>query len=320
MTEVDDTLYGPFMAQGGIRCHYFCMLFSFDLLANGCDIKDMAGFIVEDVKESVKRLKSKDSKCCYCKEANPAAVCCNKSCRKRFHVPCGMKNNALMRFFGAFETFCDVHAKRMIQRDELPAQDASCGICFDPLGDYNPVSCFRPPCCIERVKEKERGKAYWFHYRCAMEGARTLGYHFNCYSYSCGKHDEEAKQGYLDHGIYLPKRDALYEDGIHFQKLDQPIADEPYLETTYDKDATLFQRTFVFAEENEQEVDCDYKNRCIGSKLGKRDVIECRMENCTAFVHVKCIRYYRDLKSNPEAREENFYCKECTANSCLALI
>lgn len=233
-------------------------------------------------------------------------------------MPCGMKNNALFRFFGVFRSFCDVHAKRLIVRDELPAQDAICEICFDPLGEYNPVSCFRPPCCVESVKEKERGKSYWLHYRCAMEGARNLGYYFNCFAYSCCRRDEEAKQGYLDHGIFIPKRDALYEFSDHYEKLDEPVGEiAKTLETTYDRDATIFQRTFLTKEE---DVICDYRRRCVGRQLGKRDIVVCRMEKCESFVHVKCIRYFRDIKSNRKAREEQFFCEQCVSQSCLALI
>lgn len=318
LKKKDDILYGPFMEQGGIRCHYFCILFCLDLPTNGCDIKDMAGFRVDDIKTCMEQHKKRKWTCFYCGGPNPASVCHRKVCRKRFHVPCAMDNNALMKFYGGFESFCDIDAKKMIKRAELPAPDQLCDICFDTLGKYDPVGCFQPPCCIDNVKEKEKGKRYWMHYRCAMQGGRTLGYYFNCFAYSCGETSDEAKQGYLDCGIFLPKRDALYENGKHFKKLDKPIANEPYLETTYDNDATLFQKTFI--PDVETEVDCDYANRCIGSKLGMADIVKCRMDGCELYVHVKCIRYYRDLKSNRESREEKFFCKKCTKNSCLALV
>lgn len=325
MSEIDDILFGPFMTQKDIRCHYFCLLFFHDLVPNGCDIRDMAGYVVDDIKACVDQIKKNKWKCYYCKGPNPASVCCKKACRKRFHLPCAMKNHCLARFYDLYETFCDEDAKKMIVRDELPAKDQICEICYDSLGEYNPVSCFQPPCCVQHVKEKEHGKTYWMHYRCVMKGARELGYYFNCFAYSCFTADakaraedrEKAKQGYLDLGIYIPKRDALYESGDHFKKLDKPITDEEYLETTYDQDATIFQRTFILEEE---EIDCDYSNRCVGSKLGMRDIVTCGIEGCDVFVHVKCIRYYRDLKSNKAAREEKFFCKECTKHSCLALV
>lgn len=317
MTEVDDILYGPIMSQGGIRCHYFCLLFCKGLYTNGCDILDIAGYVVADIKDCMRQIKKRKWTCHYCKGPNPAAVCMRKGCRMRYHVPCAMKNNCLMRFFDENDTFCADHAKEMIVRDELPAKDQICEICYDLLGEYNPVSCFQPPCCVERVKEKERGKRYWMHYRCVMRGARQLGYYFNCYAYCCCRKDDEAKQGYLDCGIFIPRRDALYEFGDYYKGLDKPIINEEYFETTYDQDATIFQHTFVPVEE---EVDCDFANRCIGSKLGMRDTVICGIHECEVFAHVKCLRYYRDLKSNKEARNEKFYCKKCTKNSCLALV
>ncbi|XP_063708349.1 PHD finger protein 7-like [Culicoides brevitarsis] len=318
MTEVDDILYGPFMSQDGIRCHYFCLLFFFGLAQTGCEVKDMAGFVVSDIEDAVRDLKTKKFKCFYCGKPDPAAVCCKKVCRKRYHLPCAMKNHCLTRFFGSFDTFCHFHAREKIKHKEKPANDQICEICFEDLGPYDPVGCFQPPCCVDLVKKKENGKSYWMHYRCVMTGTRTLGYYFNCFAYSCAKKTSETKQGYLNCGIFLPKRDALYEDGVHYHNLDRPVTGEAYLHTTYDKDATLLQRTFV--SNDEEAIECNYGERCIGRKLGKIDVIACHMENCENFVHVKCNRYFCDYKSNEEARSNNFFCKDCLTNSCLGLI
>lgn len=316
ISEKNDALYGAFLSQDGISCHYFCLLFFLDLMPEGCDVKDMVGYKTGDIKKCIKRQKHK---CHYCKKPGAAAVCCKKECRKWFHVPCAMKNNCLMHFFDKFESFCDDHAKEMIHHDELPARNEKCSICQDDLGEYNPVKCFRPPCCIESVKEKEgKNKAYWMHYECVMQGARNLGYHFNCFAFSCGKRDDKTRQGYKNCGIFIPDRDALYEDDDRYRDIDTSPDDGEDLYTTYDDDATLFERTFVPTE----EIDCDYENRCIGSKLGKRDIVACHFKNngCENFAHTKCLRYHRELKSNKAARNEKFYCKKCIKGSCLELI
>lgn len=303
------------MEQEDIRCHYFCLLFFFGLQQTGCEITSMAGFEVSDIKKSMEKVKKEKKKCCYCKELYPAAVCCKKKCLKRFHVPCAMKNNALMRFFESYQSFCDVHAKKLIVRAELPKKDQICLICRELLGEYNPVSCFQPKCCIEKIKEKKQEEC-WLHYRCVMEGTRHLGYYFNCFAYCCAKTDKETKQYYLDCGIFIPARDALYENQNYYDDIDG-VEDEEYVETTYDEDATIFQRTFM----NETgQVKCDYKKRCIGAKLGKADVVTCHAKNCQNFVHVKCIRYYRNIDSNQLARQENFFCQSCFSKSCLSLV
>uniref|UniRef100_A0A336M8Y3 CSON013879 protein n=1 Tax=Culicoides sonorensis TaxID=179676 RepID=A0A336M8Y3_CULSO len=315
LNEVDDILFGPLMKQEGICAHYFCLLFSYELEQTGCEIKDVAGFKVSDIKECIKDSRKHSYKCVYCKKPYPTAVCCVKTCTKRFHVPCGMKNNALMRFFGSYETFCDTHAKELIVRKELPPKNQRCLICMEDLGEYNPVSCFQPKCCIDKIK-KRKDDTCWMHYRCVMEGVRSLGYYFNCFAYCCAENNEETKQYYLDCGIFIPTRDAMYENKHYFDDIDVNLTDEDYLETTYDEDATLLQQTLM---ENEA-ISCDYKERCIGAKLGKNDILICSSDDCENFAHVKCLRYARHIKSNELTRAETFFCRCCLSKSCLALI
>lgn len=289
-------------------------LFFYGLIPDGDDYIDMVGYKTDTIKKAINNEKKKKSICTYCKKPNATVVCFDSKCKIQFHVPCGMKEHALFQFMDKYETYCHTHANDIIKYEKLPPENTNCMICMDPLGDYNPVNCFQPKCCIEKLKLKKEPPC-WMHYRCVMEGARNLGHHFNCFAFWCGKIDETIKRSYNFHGIFIPARDATYDTGANYSEIDQ-TDDVPDLETTYDTDATIFQNTFGPIE----PAECDYEDRCVGERLGKLDIVNCLFQNCESFAHVKCLRYHRHIKTNAQARQEKFCCKNCLQGCTISHI
>ena len=71
-------------------------------------------------------------RCHHCDKKYATVGCANRSCRKTYHVPCGLRNGALMQFCDDFSSFCRAHRPRQ-EAGEVPGGATSCGVCLDDV-------------------------------------------------------------------------------------------------------------------------------------------------------------------------------------------
>ena len=135
--------------------HYYCLLFAPGLETNGEDEEGIKGFMPKDILKEWRR--GNKLKCTYCKEKGATVGCVGnfgKSCKKTYHLTCGLRNGSLQQFCGAYASYCSDH--RPVQKiydeklDEttLEAQ-RECGICADKIKS------------ISSCKEEERREHLW---------------------------------------------------------------------------------------------------------------------------------------------------------------
>ncbi|XP_023231422.1 G2/M phase-specific E3 ubiquitin-protein ligase-like [Centruroides sculpturatus] len=177
--------------------HYYCMLFSCGL-AQQEDIEEgIIGFRLSDIQQEYRR--GRRLKCSYCKKVGGTIGCYHNTCRKSFHLPCGLKNNSLHQFFGVFKSYCEKH--RPVQ--PVPPEEQSdkltlCPICLDNVESKVTYNTLRANCC----------KTSWFHRSCLQKQALSAGYFFRCpLCNNCDEFKSEMKT----YGIYIPEKDAAWE-------------------------------------------------------------------------------------------------------------
>lgn len=131
--------------------------------------------------------------CAYCKEKTATIGCCVRACRKSFHLPCALKNECRLEFVDPFKSFCDVH-NGIKKPKKVHKPTDTCKICFDDMGEWNPIQSIQSPCC---------NRDSWYHKLCLMKYALTSGYFLKCplCNDSNQFRDSIAKQG-----IFRPDR------------------------------------------------------------------------------------------------------------------
>ena len=207
-----------------IVCHYFCILFSCNLIPKGKDDQGIKGYLAEDIV--IERNRGRQLKCTYCNKRGPTIACCNKNCHVKYHLPCAISQPISSRPWlqftekSEFKTFCsDVNhrpAKAFVKANSY-ACSYGCGTALPPqfvvTRPYEVIQC--PHC------------KYVSHRLCVQAYASTAGEkHFRCIKCSCsvlqeGLDDDAKKRNKLCHkkyvnycrqyGIYVPKKDADWE-------------------------------------------------------------------------------------------------------------
>lgn len=160
---------------------------------SGKDDEGIFGFLKKDIEACVRTCSTK--KCCYCDEQAASIECCVKSCKRNFHLICGVKNNCLFEFIDNYASYCNDH--HAIE-DENPKDPNICFICHEVLGAYNPLE-WIPSCC---------GNG-WFHADCMRRSALSAGYFFKCPL--CGYAKEEYIRSVRKRGVFVPDQDASWE-------------------------------------------------------------------------------------------------------------
>merc|ERR1712106_841908 len=51
-------------------------------------------------------------KCTFCKEIYATVGCCQRTCMKTYHLPCGIKYGALNEYYGNFDSYCPLHRSK----------------------------------------------------------------------------------------------------------------------------------------------------------------------------------------------------------------
>ncbi|CAG2111466.1 unnamed protein product [Medioppia subpectinata] len=161
-------------------------LLSSGLVQRGADSEGIYGFLVEDIRKEHKR--GERLRCSYCKNNGATIGCAIKSCKTMFHLPCGLKSQALCQFFDKFE-YEELKSGIEAKND--------CPICYTGLKFDEGVDVLATVCCDKLI-----------HRLCIQKQALSAGYFFKCPLCNSG---QEFKEMVQIQGIYVPKQDASWE-------------------------------------------------------------------------------------------------------------
>ncbi|XP_028405846.1 uncharacterized protein LOC114528424 [Dendronephthya gigantea] len=196
--------YGKFFTSKlGYAVHQYCMFFSAALPQNGKDHEGFEGFLEQDVLKEIRRASR--LRCNLCQKKGASAGCCDQYCKKGFHFTCGVNQNYLFQFYGQFRAFCD-HHRPYQSSTSYPSKKVSCPICLESVPCCVSPDVLATPCC----------KDVWLHRTCVQEQATVSGYFFRCPV--CNDKEKFVKE-MKRMGIYVPDRDAAWEDGNNFAEL-----------------------------------------------------------------------------------------------------
>ncbi|XP_070698572.1 PHD finger protein 7-like [Pempheris klunzingeri] len=200
LADDDPAVFGEkvTLKEHKLSVHYFCLLTSCGVYQRGEEDEGVFGFLVDDIKQEIRR--SARLTCCYCKKKGACVGCNVRSCRKTVHFPCGRKYEFISQFTEPFPSYC---------RDHSPSQSVSvgpdlslpqsCSVCLDSI---EPVLCYsvlKCPSCHNS----------WFHRDCVQRQAHSAGlFFFRC---TLCNNKENFQEEMLRMGIFIPERDASWE-------------------------------------------------------------------------------------------------------------
>lgn len=162
---------------------------------NGADNQGILGFLEQDIRKCAQRCAS--TKCFYCHQKSASIMCKRKSCKRSFHLICGVRNQCLFQFSNKFNSYC--HQHHGIDDGHIDAHD-DCMICWEPMGDYNPIESI-PSCC----------SMGWIHASCVRKAAVSAGYLFHCPMCGSKESNNDFCAAVRKRGIFVPERDASWE-------------------------------------------------------------------------------------------------------------
>ncbi|KAF5286151.1 hypothetical protein FQR65_LT12909 [Abscondita terminalis] len=198
--DVNDELkFGALRKIKGMRVHYYCLLLSETISQSGQDDEGILGFVASDIVKEVNR--TKNQKCCYCRESPATIGCANTFCNRKFHVHCGYENGAVFNF-DKFDARCSFHTKS----SNVPAHirrfitDYHCLICLEEFDAETKISdIIWANCCKSNVI---------LHCNCVRKMALNAGYFTKC----PGCNDKTTFLTTIKAwGIFVPEQDASWE-------------------------------------------------------------------------------------------------------------
>ena len=101
---------GKLYRVGGLICHYFCMLFTFNSKQLGEDNEGLFGFSISEVSNHM--VLGSKRRCKYCLLPGATARCDKKHCGLWMHFPCGREKGATFQFKGRMMIYCTQHRLR----------------------------------------------------------------------------------------------------------------------------------------------------------------------------------------------------------------
>ncbi|XP_076604161.1 G2/M phase-specific E3 ubiquitin-protein ligase [Chaetodon auriga] len=199
-SDDDPAIFGEkvTLKEHKLSVHYFCLLTSCGVYQRGQENEGVFGFLVDDIKQEIRRSARLT---CYCCKKKGACVGCNvRSCRKTVHFPCGRKHRFISQFTELFPSYCPDHSptQSLCVASDLSLPQ-SCSICLDSISPVLCYSILKCPSC----------HASWFHRDCVQRQAHSAGLFFFRCTLCNNKEDFQAEM--LRMGIYIPERDASWE-------------------------------------------------------------------------------------------------------------
>ncbi|XP_049783041.1 uncharacterized protein LOC126184622 isoform X2 [Schistocerca cancellata] len=201
----EDCQYGKLYCRGKITVHYFCLLLATKLDQKGNDREGILGFLLKDIEKQINA--ARNVRCCYCNRGGATVYCCGNTCKKVFHLPCGLKEQSFHEFYGRFRSFCSTHRRTQVV-DRATLIDAAkvpqiCTICYETVIPKPSPDTLWAPCCKKNA---------WFHKTCVQMLALNAGYFFKC---PLCNNKRMFHSSMKKNGIFIPEQDASWERVPH---------------------------------------------------------------------------------------------------------
>ncbi|XP_031411353.1 PHD finger protein 7-like [Meleagris gallopavo] len=216
--DEDSSIYGHKHEKNGFYFHTFCVIFSTGLCKPGSDIRNACHF-EEDLIRTIRR--GEQTFCFVCGNLGATITCAEPDCGRSFHLSCTSEGECITQFFEDFRSFCWVHRPHQAV-EAAPAQDTTCIICMEPMGNSRSYCTMVCPACQHA----------WFHRACIQEQALRAGiYCFQCPH--CRDRDRFIRD-MLTMGIRIPFRKPTWEDnydaslGVRHQRCDASDCHYPH--------------------------------------------------------------------------------------------
>uniref|UniRef100_A0A8C7YZF6 G2/M-phase specific E3 ubiquitin protein ligase n=1 Tax=Oryzias sinensis TaxID=183150 RepID=A0A8C7YZF6_9TELE len=159
INDDDPALFGEkvTLKQQNLTVHYLCLLTSCGVYQRGKENEGILGFLVDDIRQEVRR--SSHLTCVSCKKKGACVGCNVRSCRQMVHFPCGRNLSFISQFTEPFPSYCKNHApSQSLSVDPNISLPQSCSVCLDSLDPVLSYSVLKCPSC----------HASWFHRDCVQ--------------------------------------------------------------------------------------------------------------------------------------------------------
>lgn len=132
-------------------------------------------------------------KCYVCRKNGANIRCFRRSCKISFHLTCGLQEGCQFEFTGEFNSYCELH-HNIEQPNKIHSENDLCTICYDEMGEYDPMNSIQLPCCT---------KDAWYHKMCLVKYAQTAGDVLKC---PLCNNLAVFRQSIAEHGVFIPFR------------------------------------------------------------------------------------------------------------------
>ena len=102
-------------STSSLSAHEYCLTFSAGLFNQGEEEVGMNGFLESGILEELKR--GARLLCKYCGKKGATLGCEDKRCKNAYHLPCAIRSNCMLQYFGAFHVYCRVHHIKQVVTD-----------------------------------------------------------------------------------------------------------------------------------------------------------------------------------------------------------
>ncbi|XP_040537793.1 PHD finger protein 7-like isoform X6 [Gallus gallus] len=178
-------------------------IFSTGLCQPGKDNTNVCSF-KEDLIRTVRQ--AEQTLCFVCGNFGATITCAEAGCDRSFHLPCASEGDCITQYFGEFRSFCWVHRPHQAV-EAAPAQDTTCIICMEPVGDCRSYSTMVCPSCQHA----------WFHRACIQEQALRAGIY--CFQCPLCRDRDWFIPDMVTMGIRIPFRKPTWEDSDSYASL-----------------------------------------------------------------------------------------------------
>ncbi|XP_021239442.1 PHD finger protein 7-like [Numida meleagris] len=187
----------------GICFHGFCVVFANSLCQHAEDNRTST-FSTLDLIRTVQQ--AEQTICFVCGQRGASITCAETGCNRSFHLPCASQGECVTQYFEEFRSFCWEHRPQQAV-EAVPAQDTTCIICMDPVGDSRSFSTMVCPSC----------QSAWFHRACIQGQARSAGIY--CFQCPLCRDRDRLIPGLLILGIRVPDRKPRWETNSAYASL-----------------------------------------------------------------------------------------------------
>uniref|UniRef100_A0A3Q2FLA8 G2/M-phase specific E3 ubiquitin protein ligase n=1 Tax=Cyprinodon variegatus TaxID=28743 RepID=A0A3Q2FLA8_CYPVA len=158
-SDDDPAMFGEKLKleEENFSVHYFCLLTSSGVYQRGEESEGVFGFLVDDIKQEIRRASRLT--CFGCKKKGACVGCNVRSCRRVVHFPCGRNQMFITQFTEMFPSYCQDHSPtQTLSVDSDFSLPQSCSICLDSIHPILSYSVLKCPSC----------HTSWFHRDCVF--------------------------------------------------------------------------------------------------------------------------------------------------------